>query len=121
MSSIVEAGDARRASALSRLRVVCGHITVASNAGSQSAAVPRNVESILRDSRAVSLSSTAAAGRTIPCLTECDDDVVIVSALRTPICKSRRGGFKVCFNVLQISGNSMKSRFKHVEQASCLI
>ena len=26
-----------------------------------------------------------------------DDDVVIVSALRTPICKSRRGGLKVCY------------------------
>ena len=28
-------------------------------------------------------------------LTDTDDDVVIVSALRTPICKSRRGQFKV--------------------------
>ena len=29
-----------------------------------------------------------------------DEDIVIVSALRTPICKARRGGFKVkCIEV----------------------
>jgi len=29
-------------------------------------------------------------------LSDHDHDVVIVSALRTPICKSTKGGFKVC-------------------------
>ncbi len=31
---------------------------------------------------------------------ENEDDVVVVSALRTPICRARRGLFKVCFYVV---------------------
>ena len=36
-------------------------------------------------------SDAAVGGR----FRDSDDDVVIVSALRTPICKARRGGLKV--------------------------
>ena len=33
-----------------------------------------------------------------------DEDIVIVSALRTPICKARRGGFKVkCINNTEVN------------------
>jgi len=39
--------------------------------------------------------SPVAATRSLPNLGVRDDDVVIVSALRTPICKAKRGGFKV--------------------------
>src|SRR6218665_1149611 len=48
----------------------------------------------------LSVSTVPVAGskprrRPKPVFMENDDDVVIVSALRTPICKSKRGGFKV--------------------------
>jgi len=44
----------------------------------------------------ITTSLTAAASRphSLPTLGVSDDDVVIVSALRTPICKAKRGGFK---------------------------
>ena len=42
----------------------------------------------------IAMASTAA-GRPQFTFPDSDDDVVIVSALRTPICKSKRGGLKV--------------------------
>lgn len=42
----------------------------------------------------VAAASSGSRKRPVPVFLETSDDVVIVSALRTPICKSKRGGFK---------------------------
>jgi len=45
-------------------------------------------------SSSVKLCTTAAEKRPVPSFVDRDDDVVIVSALRTAICRSSKGGFK---------------------------
>ena len=53
----------------------------------------------------VSLTPHCCAGKTL--YAEKDDDIVIVTALRTPICKAKRGGFKVRIYNVMIKGDDL--------------
>jgi len=91
MHSTIHSASSTNEVAMHRMRIISGHLIGASRTWNQVAA--GGSESQLTPS--VKLSVTAAEARPVPCFIDRDDDIVIVSALRTAICKSSKGGFKV--------------------------
>ena len=88
MDAALKIGSLQPGHASFRARIITGHLFGGRFSWS------RTSDNLNHKSSAVAFVPTAINGLHEPSIDH-DDDVVIVSALRTPICKSTRGGFKV--------------------------